>query len=128
MKKWIVFISVLLSACAGSPAHITSLSDSDLATQKPADLCNAFAHTKSNRLKYELNNRQLFTANEWILINNKRVRVGMSELAVICARGYPTKINNTVTEQGAVKQYIYRGYSKSQYIYISKGKVTAFQG
>jgi len=123
----IITVLISLASCSGSPIRVSMMSDQELKTQPSDTLCNAYHYNQAEPVKSELNNRELLTAKEWKQIDRKKVIVGMSELALICARGFPSRINKTVLGNKKVKQYVYRSYSKSQYIYIRKGIVISWQ-
>ena len=58
------------------------------------------------------------------LLEAHRIRVGLTDLQVLLAWGKPTSVNTTVTKQGSSQQWV---YATGDYVYISGGKVTAFQ-
>lgn len=147
---------LLLVGCAGSPVRIGMMSDEDLDRTSGAELCNAYAVNghSSEKLKNALlrrdqelarmkaNNepdpatgqipRPPFTDREWEAIDRGNIFVGMSEMGLICAWGWPGlygTINTTTTQYASSKQYVYRAYdfSKGNYVYVENGRITAIQ-
>ena len=47
----------------------------------------------SKNARAELIRRNAFTAEEWTLINNHAIKVGMTRNAVVCSLGNPLKVN-----------------------------------
>jgi hypothetical protein len=87
------------------------------------DLCRSYHGYKYDAAREELIRRNSLTQAEWELVNHKQVRVGMSELALVCAMG-PAEVNRTVTAAGTRKQYV---YSRGTYVYVENGVVVGFQ-
>jgi hypothetical protein len=87
------------------------------------DLCRSYHGYKYDAAREELIRRNSLTQAEWELVNHKQVKVGMSELALVCAMG-PAEINRTVTAAGTRKQYVYFG---GTYVYVENGVVVGFQ-
>lgn len=78
----------------------------------------------------EAKSRGLFTDEEIKLIKEKKIRIGMSEEALIASWGSPRKVNRSVGRYGVHKQYVYgshSGYSTPTYVYVENGKVTSWQ-
>jgi hypothetical protein len=75
-------------------------------------------------IKTELNRRDAVSDEDWPLIDNSKVRIGMSECALLAAWGQPTVINHTMTAAGESSQYV---YSVSRYAYVANGSVTTLQ-
>jgi hypothetical protein len=130
MKRTIPIIAIaILSGCAGSPASIGMKSQEALKDESAVALCNAYAFGGSENARGELERRNALPADEWDLAENKKIKVGMSELSLICSWGKPRTINETVTKYGKEKQYVYREYqgAKGQYVYVRNGQVTGWQ-
>ncbi|MDH5393944.1 MAG: hypothetical protein OEY11_12215 [Gammaproteobacteria bacterium] len=132
MKKGIISLltATLITACAGSPMRISFMSDQEIKAERSGNLCNAYALNRSDRVRAELIRRNEITDEEWKVIDNKKIRIGISELALVCSWGAPTRINNQASRHGSSKQYVYRqGYSgRGQFVYIRQGKVSSWQG
>jgi len=131
MLRNIVIISlsgliVFLSGC------ISMMSPEALKSEDSYDLCKNYYFTRSEKVKLELAWRNAIPYDEWPLIEKKLIRLGMSELGLVCSWGLPRRINKTVTRRGTRKQWIYcpYGYYNShdcQYVYTDNGKITALQ-
>jgi len=107
-------------------------SPEELRTENSFNLCNAYAYSKSEKAKAELKRRNAIPDDEWSVIEQKKIRMGMSELGLVCSWGKPSlygTINKTVTRYGERKQWVYRSCSscKGQYVYTENGKVTSWQ-
>jgi hypothetical protein len=66
--------------------------------------------------------RQALTSDEWSLVESGRIRVGISELALLCSWG-SSRVNRTVTASITSKQYVYG----DTMVYVENGRVTAYQ-
>jgi len=128
-KIGLISLIVFLGGCAGSSARIGMMSPEELQAENSYNLCNAYAFSKSENAKAELIRRNAIPDDEWPVIEQKKIRMGMSELGLVCSWGYPSIINKTVTRYGERKQWVYRSCSscKGQYVYTENGKVTNWQ-
>ncbi|MBW2105994.1 MAG: hypothetical protein JRI26_08230 [Deltaproteobacteria bacterium] len=128
-KIGLISLIVFLGGCAGSPARIGMMSPEEVQAENSYNLCNAYAFSKSENAKAELIRRNAIPDDEWPVIEQKKIRMGMSELGLVCSWGYPSTINKTVTRYGERKQWVYRSCSscKGQYVYTENGKVTSWQ-
>ena len=133
MKNYpLIFILILLSGCAGSAFVVGGYDAEELKTASTFEICNAYKHRPSEKLESEISRRNLFSPAIWGKVKIGTVAIGMSETALICARGYPFgygSVNTTSTKYGTRKQYVYRPCSScsARYFYVENGKVTAFQ-
>ncbi len=132
IKFIIIVLVVTFAGCAGSPARIGMMSSEELREINSLNLCNAYAFNGSEPAKIELQRRNVVTDEEWALIEKKQLRVGMSQLGLICSWGKPGtygSINKTVTQYGESIQWVYRSCEacKTTYVYTDKGKVTTWQ-
>ena len=123
---------VILAGCAGSPARIGMMSPEELRAENSYNLCNAYAFDKSEKSKNELIRREAIPKEEWPIIEQKKIIIGMSELGLICSWGLPGidgNVNKTVTAGGVRKQWVYRGcrVCKGKYVYTENGKITGWQ-
>ena len=131
-KLSIMSLIIFLGGCAGSPASIGMKSPEELRAENSYNLCNAYAFSKSEKAKAELKRRNAIPDDEWPVIEQKKIRMGMSELGLVCSWGNPSlygTINKSVTRYGERKQWVYRSCSscKGQYVYTENGKVTSLQ-
>lgn len=60
----------------------------------------------------------------WKLIQNGKVRIGMTEKECELSWGKPEKINTTVLSSGKQEQWV---YSASSYLYFDEGKLSSIQ-
>src|SRR5262249_16891537 len=86
------------------------------------DLCIEYADAQPESVRQELVRRKMFSPDEWRLIKTKKVKIGMSELALVCSWGM-TERNRSVLASGVHTQYV---YDKS-YVYVNGRQVTSFQ-
>ena len=98
-----IIILLFTISCAGSPSRISMMSEDQLRSVNSYQLCHAYGHIKSEKVRNELLNRYVITSYEWTLIDRKSVSIGMSELALRCSLGIPNTINTTVTQYGTRK-------------------------
>ena len=87
------------------------------------DICRNYSKTRYKSGRAELTRRNALTSAEWILVDQRRIEVGMSELALLCSLG-ENKVNRTVTAGGTHKQYVY-GFGV--FVYVENGTVVGFQ-
>lgn len=134
MSKMLYFILsiVLLGGCAGSPARIGMMAVDELPSEDSRNLCRAYHHHGSEKAKAELIRRNEIPADEWSDIEEKKIRIGMSELGLVCSWGKPGiygSINRTVNKYGERTQWVYRSCSrcKAKYVYTENGKITSWQ-
>lgn len=122
-------VAFILAGCAGSPAHILSLNKEELKSVKTPDLCNTYDLSPSPDVKEEISSRNIISKDEWELIAFDEIKVGMSEMALICSWGRPGRVNRTTTKNGVSKQYVYRycSYCTTNYVYVEDGKVIGIQ-
>ena len=133
MKNFLpIFILILLSGCAGSAFVVHSYDAEELKTASSLEICNAYSLRASEKLESEISRRSLLPLPIWADVKFGTVAIGMSETALICARGYPFgygSVNTTSTKSGTKKQYVYRPCEtcRARYFYVENGKVTALQ-
>lgn len=127
-SKIILFIFIFLSGCAGSPMAISMKSTEQLKEVSNEQLCYAYASFKNEKLKNELQRRNLFTEEEWESIEIHNVFVGMSKLALIAARSnlYLTGISK-IGDYGMCEIYSETATYLNIYIYVRNEKVVGYQ-
>lgn len=123
---------IVIASCAGSPARIGMMSPQELKSENSFNLCNAYANWGSDNVKAELIRRGEIPEDEWSLIEQKEIRIGMSELGLVCSWGRPSidgNVNESVGSWGVDKQWVYRACSScsAQYVYTKNGKVSSWQ-
>ena len=138
MKAVTLFAAALLAGCA-SHVRMANMTPADLAEQSSMDLCQSYHWTTSKGtdrpdVRAELERREALTAEEWKLAESHEVRIGMSEVALMCAWGHPGppcgSIDESVSSQGTTRKWVYRlcSYGKTQYVYTENGVVIEHHG
>ena len=127
-----VLLPLLVLGCAGSPSQVLLTKSEQLKDVSTFDLCKAYFLKPTAKLKLELRERNAFTPEEWSFIDQRKIYIGMREVALVCAWGYPGVfgwVTESVTEQGTHWQWVYRPcpVCKAQYVYVEEGKVTNWQ-
>lgn len=113
-----------------SPEQAASLDDMSLCTRAFGTLRGGvYGYTPDAIARAEINRRELIKEVEWTAIDQQKIRIGMSECALLASWGRPTNINTSVSSRGKSKQYVYRGYSaaSTNYVYVKDGIIEAFQ-
>ena len=128
-KSLITILFIFLAGCAGSPVRISMLSPQELKAENAWNLCGAYAHGHSEKVKAELVRRGEIPDDEWPLIEQNKIRIGMSEFGLVCSWGGAYRINETVGSWGVHKQWVYRACRScsAQYVYTENGKVSSWQ-
>lgn len=134
-------LTIFMAACAGSPWRVSRTPTEELRQEKAESLCNAYAfarvggrfadHPEAARLKTELLARKIIPDEEWSLIEKRRVAVGMSRLALICAIGWPSppgEVHKIANDKGEVDLWVYKECSRCSpaMIYIQEDRVIRF--
>lgn len=128
----LICIATLIS-CAGSPMRLASMTPEELSYEQPLNLCNAYYQNKNKNIRDELELRDLLSDTEWNLIDANSIQAGISELALICLKGWIIPgvngaVNVTSGSWGVHKQYVYENpFGGSFYVYVENGKVTSWQ-
>lgn len=86
------------------------------------ELCSEYRGSASPAAKREILRRKLLTPDEWKLVSSRKIRIGMSDTALICSWG-STEVNRTVSANSVHEQYVY----KDTYVYVENGRVVAYQ-
>lgn len=112
----------LLAGCA---------SQKQIARMSNNELCSNYHEYKSDLAKAELVRRAALTESEWALVAEKKIRVGISETALICSWGTPSgwgDIHTRTSASGTTKQYVYRvcRSCSANYVYVRGGAVSSF--
>lgn len=123
-----LFFIIFTVGCTGSPIAISLKSPEQLKSVPDEQLCDAYASFKSEKLKNELLNRNLFTEKEWRAIEKHSIFVGMSKLALFATR--PNLYLNGVSEignYGMCEIYSEFATTVGVYIYVRENKVVGYQ-
>ena len=128
----LLLISGILASCAGSPVRIAMMSQEELKSVDSHDLCFAYDMNHSEKIKAELKRRAAIPEHEWPLIDQNKIKLGMSELGLVCSWGgvgLYGAVNQSVGSWGVHKQWVYRACHscRANYVYTENGKVKSWQ-
>ena len=131
-KLILVLLPLLVLGCAGSPGWLLFTNSEKLREVSSVDLCKSFYLRPAAELRLELEERNEFTPEEWSFIDEHRIYVGMRELALVCAWGYPGffgSVSESVFDDVTHLQWVYRACPgcKALYVYTENGQVTGWQ-
>lgn len=87
------------------------------------ELCRGLHEKDYDSAREELRRRRVFTVGDWALIVHGKIRIGMSEDALLCSWG-SARSNRTLTSHSEHLQYV---YGPRTYVYVENGIVTAIQ-
>lgn len=123
---------IILSACAGSPARLSMMSEHELRQESSPDLCNAYAINKSEKFRIELERRHALPPSDWAYIDKHEIATGMTVMGLLCLLGAPSvdgDVNQFTSQQGVMTQWVYRDCQscKAMYVYTKDGKVISWQ-
>jgi hypothetical protein len=94
-----------------------------LRSMQLSDLCDLFRRVKSPASLAEIKRRNTFSPSDMGLVSARKISIGMSEPAMLCAWGTPKDRNRTVNAGGVHIQWVYDG----TYVYTVNGKITSWQ-
>ncbi len=124
--RLVLFALVMaVTGCAGSPARLSMMSPDELAAVRLPDLCNAYASMRSGDVEAEILRRQAITDDEWELVREKKIAIGMSTCALLASWGAPNTINASASRAGERQQWVYGmcQFCKRRYVYVRGGEV-----
>lgn len=127
-----VLLPLLVFGCADSPSRILLKKSAKLKAVSTLDLCKSYYLRPTVKVRLELKERNEFTPDEWSFIDQQKIYIGMRELALVCAWGYPGlfgSVAESANEEIVHKQWVYRTCPgcKALYVYTENGKVTSWQ-
>jgi len=112
------------------PSPLGPLTDLD-----SSSLCILFKTEPDKSVRNEIDRRKLISENDWSMIANQDVKVGMSLCALLAEKGPPVLIVRThepeadlSTDQHRDMIYVYGGDGVSLYYMIDKGLVVHISG
>lgn len=125
----------VVSVVAGCASSLDGKSPEELALVSNQTLIDEYcrhrlAFNESASIRAEVKRRSLFTEDEWKAIDGRRVFVGMTEPAVWCSWGPPSRVNVTTTAAGDDRQLVWErpGHQHElNMVYVSGNRVTAIQ-
>lgn len=98
--------------------------DASVRSATDEQLCSAVHRNNSKTAYHELQARGKISPDEWDLVNQHRIALGMSEIALRCSWGDPVEINSTVTASIQHKQYV---FGHRTFVYVDNGHVSGEQ-
>lgn len=124
---------MLTAALASGCAYYAKMTPHELAMQPATWMCAEYDRNQSPNIRAELTRRGTITPEEWALIDQKHIGIGMSEAALLCSWGFPSGRHGTINQfadaGGITQQYVYpRSYSGdpgATYVYVRDGKIIA---
>lgn len=148
----LILISVQMMGCAGSLARQLMLSEADLTQEverlKAASknnnltkqdglsvvrMCIAYDAQQQPKFKKALQDLDAITPEEWTAIDQKKIFIGMSALALYCSWGdvgFNGSHHESIGEWGKRIQLVYRAcqprYCSPQYVYLDNGKISSW--
>lgn len=128
MKAAVALLTGLLAGCATTQ---------DIASQPDMEVCRSYGVFRTGILlatapayRDEMIRRQLLSDEEWMLVERKELRIGMSQCAMYASWGRPDRENRSVGSYGVHIQHIFNTgyrYIRPTYIYTQNGKVRSWQ-
>ena len=89
-------------------------------------LCTGYSCCKANNIKEVLKDREIFTDEEWVMIDSGALYVGMTRKAVFATVKNVMFNGMTTTDRGTIEQWKTGSRSASLYIYLKNGKVISW--
>lgn len=125
-----IFSIIFLAACAHSPEYLAKRTDLQLCSRYGSMKSNMFGKGEAPSLREEMERRNIFTPQEWELIDANKIEIGMSLCALKASWGESVRDNVTSTRYGSSVQHVYKCGVCSHpnaYVYTENGRVTAWQ-
>lgn len=126
----LMLIALLASACSHSPLAVSLESPAGLQAEDTTNLCwiVGFNGSGVSTARAELERRQALTEEEWHLVDQHKIRIGMSRYAVLASWGPPTDVKQQTNEYG-LTQLVWRWQRRNgtaQVVYIENDAVASF--
>lgn len=106
--------------------HLCFMSPEQLQLASNENLCTAYASCKSQAIRRELTNRNLFTMKEWQHIDTESLYMGMSKLAMLAMVQNVYFNALKTTKDGTVEQWKTPGHYVNLYIHLLDNKVISW--
>jgi hypothetical protein len=123
--------SVGIGGVLSGPVKIVYEIESGKENSTEVKLSGTNVYTKGGKWFHEVfsfenpkNNYPEITDEIWDLIQNRKVKIGMTERECELSWGKPENINTTVSDSGRQQQWV---YSTTSYLYFDNGKLTSIQ-
>ena len=128
MNKSKTFVSILLLffiGCHGSPMSVSLMTTAELQEVSNEQLCAGYAFAQSEKIRHEIERRNLFSTEEWKHIETESIYIGMSKLAMLATVKNVYFNALTTTQNGVMEQWKTLG-EPSLYIYLLDDKVVSW--
>ena len=135
----LILLSFAFISCQGSIYQIRKMTPEELTKVSTNALVGVVVHEArfdvdpAPNVRQELKSREVISEREWQLIEEKKIMVGMHELALYMSWGLPVKTNKLVGPSGCLKQCIYEPwprmypmYATHTYVYVRNGIVESW--
>ncbi|MFO7753139.1 MAG: hypothetical protein R6V41_08475 [Desulfobacteraceae bacterium] len=114
----------------GSPYEISRMENEQLRQVPDYQLLGALSNTavRNEKMFDEARRRELLTESEIRLVKKRSLKKGMSEYALIAARGQPIRVESLPGAPDK-KKYVYgfdTKYTSETFVFIDKGKVSGW--
>lgn len=124
----LVVAAAVLLGCQGSPVQVNQLTPDQLADVPDRNVCLAYSHGGRAHIREEIQRRGLVDEQDWTLIDQGQIRIGMNYCGGLAAWGRPAAVNTTTTAHGTDRQWVYeRGGYRRAYFYTTGGVIRAIQ-
>lgn len=130
MRLLISIIALALSGCAITQEQLSSRSDMDVCQSYGTFRKGIGWGAMANSYREEIARRNLLSDEDMQLVEQGKLRIGMSKCAMYASWGRPDRENRTVYRGGTSTQYIFNAgykYIKPTYVYTDGDKVSALQ-
>lgn len=116
-----------LAGCAGSPMAIAQDSDEQLRNEETLNLCRAYPMLFDQKgVRAELTRRLAVGDPEWVLIDQRKIYIGMSECALLASWGKPEQsVSEKALQSGDTLRYVY--HDGTDIVHVSGGKIASFE-
>ena len=128
----IILITITLAACTGIPSPLSNeYTAFRVRNMDDAELCVAYAESAPEIIAKEIAARDLISASEQQLIDQGKLKKGMSECAMILSLGGVGpygKVDELITGMRHYKQYVQRNCDSCDplYVIVENGRVLSW--
>lgn len=125
-----ILLCACLSACATSPESMAGRSNLDICQSYGVYAASPLWAASAQSSRDELIRRKALTDEEWAIVQQRSIKIGMSQCALYASWGRPDRQNRSVSAGGVVIQHVYNaGYRhvRPSYVYTMDGTVTSWQ-
>lgn len=125
-------VALALAGCDHAPTRVGLMSTEELQAAVAFDLCGAYAIEPLEEVRGELQRREAIPPEEWALIDEHRLQVGMTELGLACSWGYPSRFGSVSWSRGpdgSTGFWIFRSCATCapRYAFTENGRLVRWQ-